>query len=220
MIGGGFTSRCLFVYADKKAKYVAYPGLEVPRNLREIGQNLIEDLTRISQMSGEYRLTPEAVAWGEAWYKMHYATKNIDLDDERFGGYTARKQTHIHKLAMILAAAESDELLITAEHLALACQMVTDLEPDMQFVFSKIGKTDDSIYVDRLIEYVTKCNGCTWAQAYRYVHTRFPKIQDFEAVVTGAIRSEYLILKQQGATMMLLPGTQIRTASNGVSIVT
>jgi hypothetical protein len=25
MIGGGFTSRCIFVYAEKKAKLVAYP---------------------------------------------------------------------------------------------------------------------------------------------------------------------------------------------------
>lgn len=33
MIGGGFTSRCIFVYADQKAKYVAYPGLRVPKNL-------------------------------------------------------------------------------------------------------------------------------------------------------------------------------------------
>jgi hypothetical protein len=55
------------------------------------------------------------------WYKQHYAaTHHRDLDKDRFGGYLARKQTHIHKLAMILAAAESDTLVLTAEHLAIA----------------------------------------------------------------------------------------------------
>jgi hypothetical protein len=32
---------------------------------------------------------------------------------------------------------------------------VTDLEPDMQFVFSKIGKSEDAVYAERLIWYVT-----------------------------------------------------------------
>lgn len=215
MIGGGFTSRCVFVYADKKAKYVAYPGLEVPTNLAEFAEKLIEDLSHISAMVGEYKLTPEAVAWGKAWYHAHYNAKNLELDDERFGGYLARKQTHIHKLAMILAAAESPRLILTAEHLALANTMVTDLEPDMKFVFSKIGKTEDSLYAERLIWYVHKRDGCKYVDAYRFIHQHFPKIQDFEAVITGAIRAGYLILKQQGTEMMLLPGAPMETAKNG-----
>ena len=31
MIGGGFTSRTIFVYADQKAKFIAYPGLRLPK---------------------------------------------------------------------------------------------------------------------------------------------------------------------------------------------
>lgn len=207
MIGGGFTSRCVFVYADKKAKLVAYPTDITPTNLREIGQKLVDDLCQISMMAGQYELDDNAKAWGRAWYEAHYAAKHLHLDDERFGGYLARKQTHIHKLAMILAAAESDALTITAEHLAVADQMVTDLEPDMQFVFSKIGKSEDAIYAERLIWYVTKREGCEYREAYRFVHTHFPKMRDFEDVITGAIRSGYLTLKQKGSEMWLYPGT-------------
>lgn len=215
MIGGGFTSRCIFVYADQKAKYVAYPGLDVPKNLAETAEKLIEDLTWISQISGEYKMTPDAVKWGEEWYHRHYNTKNIDLDEDRFGGYRARKQTHIHKLAMVLAAAESERLVLTREHLELADTMVSDLEPDMQFVFSKIGKTEDSLYVERLIWYVHARGGCKWSDAYRFVHSNFPKINDFEAIMTGTIKAGYLILKQQGSDMMLLPGIPLESASNG-----
>lgn len=205
MIGGGFTSRCIFVYAEKKAQYVAYPSEFVPLDMKERAQKLVEDLCQISLLKGEYALTPEAKAWGKTWYESHYAAKHIELDEERFGGYLARKQTHIHKLAMILAAAESDRLVITAEHLAVAAQMVTDLEPDMQFVFSKIGKSEEAQFAERLIWYVTKREGVLYSEAYRFVHQHFPKIQDFEAIVTGAVRSGYLILKQKGSEIWLYP---------------
>lgn len=207
MIGGGFTSRCVFVYAEKKAKLVAYPGQIVPPNLKEIAQCLVEDLARISTLVGPYTLTPDALKWGNAWYEEHYTAKHIHLDDERFGGYLARKQTHIHKLAMILAAAESDRMVIEADHLALAHQMVTDLEHDMSFVFSKIGKSEDAVYTERLIWYVSKRGGCPYPEAFRYVHAHFPKIQDFEAVIAGSIKAGYLILKQKGSEMWLYPGS-------------
>lgn len=206
MIGGGFTSRCIFVYADKKAQLVAYPSELVPKDIKQTAQRLIEDLCQISMMAGPYELSNDALQWGRAWYEAHYNEKYLHLDDERFGGYLARKQTHIHKLAMILAAAESSRLVITAEHLALANQMVTDLEPDMQFVFSKIGKSEDAVYAERLIWYVVKRQGCLYSEAYRFVHAHFPKMQDFEAVITGAVRSGYLKLQQRGAEMWLLPG--------------
>jgi hypothetical protein len=212
MIGGGFTSRCIFVYADKKAKNVAYPGMHVPSNLAQMGQMLVDDLTQIGKLCGEYKLTEGAVKWGTAWYDQHYAAKHLELDQDRFGGYLARKQTHIHKLAMVLAAAESSRMVIHEEHLAVANTMVSDLEPDMQFVFSKIGKSEDSLYIERLIWYVHKRGGCPWAEAYRFVHTHFPKMSDFESVITGAIRAGYLILKQEGSVMMLLPGVTLEEA--------
>jgi hypothetical protein len=213
MIGGGFTSRCVFVYAEKKAKYVAYPGMHVPADLAFTAQKLVEDLGEISNMSGEYILTPEAYVWGEAWYKKHYLAKNLELDDDRFGGYLARKQTHIHKLAMILAAAESDRLIITPEYLSIAAQMVSDLEPDMQFVFSKIGKTEDSLYIERLIWYVHKRGGCKFEEAHRFVYTQFPKLQDFEGIIMGAVKAGYLIMKAEGSQMMLRPGAVLPQSS-------
>lgn len=204
MIGGGFTSRCLFVYADKKEKHVAYPGLSVPKNLREIEDKLVEDLVTISKaMVGEYTLTPEAIAWGEAWYDQHYKVKNVTLDDGRFGGYIARKQTHIHKLAMVLAAAESSDLIITLDTLALAERMVTDLEPDMQFVFSKIGKSESALYTERLIWFVQQRNSVAYSEAYRYVHSYFPSLRDFEDIVAGCVRAGYLRIEQKGNIMML-----------------
>lgn len=193
MIGGGFTSRTIFVYADAKAKFVAYPGLAVPATLRKLEADLVNDLTHIAQnLVGEYVLDAGAIAWGEAWYKRHYSERSANLDPERFGGYVARKQTHIHKLAMVLAAASSDSMVITADHLDVAYTMITDLEPDMQFVFSKIGRTDTSLYAERIINFVEARTEVEYQEVYRFVHTYFPSMRDFEDVFAGCVKAGFL----------------------------
>lgn len=207
MIGGGFTSRTIFVYADAKSKYIAYPGLAVPRDLAEQETKLVEDLTHISQnLAGEYKLSEGAVRWGEAWYQNHYQSRPANLDPERFGGYLARKQTHIHKLAMVLAASGGDAMLIQPEHLETAYAMVTDLEPDMQFVFNKIGRSNVSLVADRLIAYVHQKGKISYADAYRYVHAHFPSMREFEDVLSGLIRAGYIVVKQVEGAPYLIAG--------------
>lgn len=205
MIGGGFTSRCIFVYAEKKAKEVAYPILEVPKDLPQQAERLVEDLTQISNLVGEYRLTPEAYEWGKAWYHHHNTTVNKKLTDERFGGYLARKQTHIHKLSIILAASESDSMWITDRHLALADTMVSDLEDDMAMVFSKIGRSDESYHSETLLSYIKKMGKVEWAQAYAHVHRYFPGLRDYEDIVAGLVKSGQLLLTQENGAVYLMP---------------
>ncbi len=206
MIGGGFTSRCLFVYADKKARYVAYPGLHVPKNLSDTQNKLVHDLEYISMnLAGEYKLTPAAIKFGEEWYKKHYNGKGPELDDDRFGGYIARKQTHIHKVAMCLAASASDDMVISDEFLSIADQMITDLEVDMPFVFSKIGRTEVSVNTERLVTYIEKKGRVAYPEAYRYIHAHFPSFRDFEDIVAGCIRAGLLKLEQVGQEMYFTP---------------
>lgn len=218
MVGGGFTSRAIFVYADAKAKYVAYPGLHVPTDLERRADSLVADLEHISQnIVGEYKLSASALHWGELWYKRHYATRPANLDDDRFGGYIARKQTHIHKLAMVLAASAGDSMVITEEQLETANTMVTDLEPDMQFVFSKIGRSDASLYAERLVGFIQSKGEVPYQDAYRFVHSYFPSMRDFEDVLAGCVRAGYCRVVQRGspAVMYLVAGTPIPGATNG-----
>jgi len=204
MIGGGWTSRCLFVYADKKDKLLAYPRRAVPPGLAEQKLALIQDLEHIAiTLTGNYELTEEAYEWGELWYAKHYASIPKHLNDDRFAGYRARKQTHLHKLALILAAARSDLPLIDKEDLITAELMLTDLELDMPMVFSKIGRTDDSVQAERFINFVKSHGTIPYTEAYRYIHLQFPKLRDFETICSGAIRAGYISCTQQGTDMVL-----------------
>lgn len=217
MVGGGFTSRTIFVYADAKEKYVAYPGLRVPENLERQADALVADLTEISMLAGEYRLTAQAVEWGEAWYNHHYSVRSANLDLDRFGGYIARKQTHIHKLAMVLSAAQGASMLIEPEHLSAAANMITDLEPDMQFVFSKIGRSDASLHAERLVGFVQARGECPFQEAYRYVHSHFSSMRDFEDVLSGLTRAGFLVITSKNGIPHIAPGIPLPTATNGTT---
>jgi hypothetical protein len=205
MVGGGFTSRCIFVYADKKAKLVAYPGLHIPENFEEQKTKLIEDLAHIStKLCGKFTITKSAEAFGKEWYERHNEWFSNANGGDYFTVYMARKQTHMHKLAMILSASTSDNLVITEEHLQVAEQMLTDLEPDMNFVFSKIGKSDSALYAERLIWFVQQKGKVPYTEAYRYVHSYFPSMRDFEDILAGVLKAGYLKLEQSGAVIMLV----------------
>jgi hypothetical protein len=186
-VGGGFTSRCLFVYADAKDKLIAYPARHIPDNFAREQLALIQDLEHIATLLvGEYVLSPAAIGWGERWYEAHWQAKPAELDDDRFAGYLSRKQTHIHKTAMVLAAARHDRLVIEPEDLGHAAAMVSDLERDMRHVFDRIGRTQHSLQAERFISYVLQHGLVPYADAYRHVHTAFPNPRDFDGIARGA----------------------------------
>jgi hypothetical protein len=194
VIGGGFTSRCLFVYAEKKEKLVAYPARTIPPELVTTKEMLLQDLEKIAMMTGPFQLDAEALDWGTAWYAAHNSAPPDHLADERFSGYLARKQTHMHKLAMILSAARSDAKIITLADLVTANQMLNDLEVDMPKVFARIGRSEQSIQAERFIKHVQQQGKMPYSAAYQFIHMHFPQHKDFEGMLVGAIRSGQLDL--------------------------
>lgn len=191
--------------------------MQVPANLEAMADDLVHDLEEISKMAGEYRLTPAAVNWGEAWYQDHYSKRALNLDPDRFGGYIARKQTHVHKLAMVLSAAQNESMLITPDHLSTAHAMITDLEPDMQFVFSKIGRSDASLHAERLVNFITSVGEVGFAEAYRHVHSHFSSMRDFEDILSGLVRAGFVKLASKNGMPSLQPGIPLPVATNGAS---
>lgn len=189
MLGGGFISRCIFVFADKKRKHVPYLDEAIPDNVKKTREKLVQDLEKISLLAGEYKISEEARRWGRSWYEQHSSAAHAHLEKERFGGYLARKQTHIHKLAIVLAAANRDELVITAEDLSTAHSMVTDLEAEMAKAFSQVGQSETALYARKLVAFVAARRVVPYAEALRHVQPHFPRLRDFEEILDGCVKA-------------------------------
>jgi hypothetical protein len=116
---------------------------------------------------------------------------------ERYGGYIARKQTHIHKLAIVLAAAQRNELVIHQRDLEIANFMTTGLEVSMRTVFESIGVGDVSKLVSEILVYVRAYGEITQQALWRLMMPLMgPK--EFEEASTAAIKAGYIKIAQRG----------------------
>lgn len=155
MIGGGLTSRMMFIYGDTKRQLIAYPDEYVhSSDYLEMKKKMIEDLQQIALMSGPMKIDEDARKWGRDWYAKLWGTRPSNMADDRYAGYLSRKQTHIHKLAIVLAAAQRDEPLILRDDLIEADALLTSIEPHMIKVFESVGVVDESKHVAQLLAYV------------------------------------------------------------------
>ena len=198
MIGGGFTSRCVWVYGDKKRQLIAYPGLHMPKqDMEEFKGKLIHDLKRIANLSGPFKLSSSAIQFGEDWYSRHYETNHKHLNGNQFGGYLARKQTHIHKLAMILSAAESNSLVLERHHLEKADAYVTALENDMPKVFENISSDPEIRAAVNLEHVVSQHKEISRTALYRLVFRQMGYEAFEKALVSGAKAGKFKLLQKQ-----------------------
>jgi hypothetical protein len=203
MIGGGLSSRCIFVYGDQKSQYIAYVDEMVGKGDAKLRADLIQDLEQIAMLTGPFIIDAGARSWGKAWYEKFWRDAASRMDDQMLEGYAARKQTHLHKTAMVLSASRSDKLIITEEDLQLANKMLEDLETDMHRVFSRIGRTEDSMQAERFIDFIRRKRLIAYAEAYKMIHIYFPDFRDFEGILHGAINSGQVVLVKTASGIML-----------------
>lgn len=204
MIGGGFTSRCVFVYGEEKRHLVAYPAMNIPKNFSSREADLVHDLEEISLLAGPVTMTQEAIDWGTQWYTDHYAaTKSMPLEESKWGGYWARKQTHIHKLAMVLSAAEDDSLIIQRHHLADAAAIVTQLEGNLPRIFELVGQSADARIAESVREAVASNFAIDKAALFRRLSKTYsPK--EIEDALGSSIRAGLIGVRQMGNRVLLM----------------
>lgn len=135
-VGIGLTSRIIFIYQDTPRVRPAFPEMSAAQIA--LGELLIKDLTRISLISGQYILEPAAKKFYEEWDSKNQTDRAII--DQRLSGYYERKPMHLIKAAMIVAASQRDETVLTEADIKTALKMLDDAEPAMAKTFAAVGK--------------------------------------------------------------------------------
>ena len=153
-VGGGLTSRIMFIWADKKKKSVAIPAMtEEELKIKEM---LEKDLYRISRLSGNYTMTAECMKKWIAWYDRFDEDESGDrvCPDKSFSGWYSRKPTYIIKISILRAAAESSKLVIEWKHIEKAIEEIREVEYLMGNAFKAIGKSEISGEVDTVLQII------------------------------------------------------------------
>lgn len=191
-IGGGLTSRIMFVYGESKRHLVAYPDEhENDANYYSYKKRLVADLQEIAMLSGPYNIDKEARQWGREWYEKLWSSRPIDMANDRYSPYISRKQTHMHKLAMVLAASQRSEMVIKREDLVQADKLLTSIEPHMIKVFESVGVIDQSRHIASILAYVKAYKWIDVNQLYGMLMNNIPQ-REFKEAITIAVSQKLL----------------------------
>lgn len=134
-ISGGFTSRCIFVYASKRGKAVPLPR-KTPLD-PQLFDDLIYDLSEISLLSGEFSVTDGFEELWEPWYTG--LETNPPFLDPKFTGYVGRLGTHMLKLCMVLSVARDDQMILDKEILTRGIEWLEWTEKVMHLTYRSYG---------------------------------------------------------------------------------
>lgn len=156
-VGGGFTSRVIFVVEEKKRKIV--PEHFVTDAEKELQGKLVRDLERISKLAGAVEFTDEGKKLYTDWYIQQDTELSLGrpvIDDTRFAGYCERRATHIRKLMMLCSASRGDDLTIRAEDFHRAKGLLEAVEVKMGKTFGGFGKARNSDVAELIKDYIQK----------------------------------------------------------------
>ena len=154
-VGGGFTSRVIFVVAEKKRDTVPEHNLSDAEILLQ--NKLARDLERINQLKGQFQFSPEGKASYIEWYLEQdklLSQGQPAIDDMRFAGYCERRATHLRKLMMIMSASRTDSLEVAEEDFIKALALLKMTESKMHLTFGGLGKAPHSDVSAQIMAYI------------------------------------------------------------------
>lgn len=144
-IGGGFMSRMMLVYGNKKNKDVPWP--------KELNQEIGDYLRACYKyaalnIAGPMSYTPQAKEALIALYRYQVA-----INDPRFVYYLQRRHTHLIKCVMALCAAEQSTV-IQVSHVETAQALMRVTEDFMPDALGEFGLSELSAAKNRLLEFI------------------------------------------------------------------
>ena len=149
-IGGGLTSRIIFVNEEKPDKLVVFE--TVSQDLMNLQKFLVLVLEQISLMSGTFHFTENAMKFYSDW--CHDARANPPFYDKNFDGYCGRRRRHLLSLAMVCSASKDNDMVISADHLQRASDLLNEVEIKMGTTFRGLGKSDISSLINDAIIFI------------------------------------------------------------------
>jgi len=180
-IGGGFTSRVIWVVEERKRKTVVYPSFDP-----KLQKALLNDLEQINLISGKFTLTEDAKRWYEEWYLDHDVSVQEgthSIREPKLSGYLERKATLIKKIAMVVSAAESGRRIVDVPHFENVLKILADVELKMGRAFSGIGQARYAYATELILGFIARHKIVTRSQILSHFY------KDIDLLTFNVIRS-------------------------------
>jgi len=153
ILGGGLGARTVFVFENHaRQRHLFYKNIGPSvGELDAMKEALVYDLRHIGRLKGEFVPESEKLAKEmEDWY-LSYIDKQGEKGTETF---QARKHVHGLRTAMLLSAAERDDLIITTEHFRASLILIDEVEKRLSRGLSSVGRNPYSGFLYDILDYI------------------------------------------------------------------
>lgn len=186
VIGGGFASRVIFIFEERvRRRQLYYESLDYDA-LEKIRLNLVSDLDHIARnIHGDFAIEEEAKEFMEHWYH-----ENADAPtdtDAALAGYFERKPAHVHKVAMLLHVAYSDELVLNIGDFKQAIKLLEQVEIKLPETFQAIGRNPYTLDLKNMVEWIKKKGRVTERELKRKFFSSAMRPEDLDVMIKAAL---------------------------------
>ena len=197
-IGGGFTSRTIFVYEEKISAPVPWIDFDETTLARE--QELVSYLQALTQLSGTIRVEPDARAFYEADYNHRY-NNNEFRKNSTLSGYESRRAMHLFKVAIAMMLAEEPGLVLKASHMKGAKYILEEAEEHMPRVMELILASDTGAQGNQVFQYIKTLKQVTRSELVRHFNSRLDAV-DISKIMDTLIQSGMVKVMTNGQKLI------------------
>lgn len=155
MIDGGFAGRTIFIYSDNPRPPVADPTIHFDPEMASIREGLIHDLGAIADITGQYSMDDGAREVYKELYEKNYNRTDYDF---RMQPYQGRKGEHLIKLAMVVTASRTNNLIITDRDVKIASKYLDEVEDKMYETFTHVSYSSSisSKHSEKVLQFIRR----------------------------------------------------------------
>ena len=157
-IGGGFTSRVVFVFKDNFDKLIPWPIMS--DETKKLGETILHDLCEVAKMRGSFAVEDNARELYENEYRRFMKESDL-FEDNNLAGYAGRRHITMLKVAMVISASVKDSRVINYDDMRIALDAMTMVENDMPRVLKAVRSEFVGDVSEEVITFLKK-NGRTY----------------------------------------------------------
>lgn len=144
-LSGGFSRRCLYIYADQNGPPIPIP-VFTPAQQQAL-ERLIKRGKEIQTLVGKFSLSPEGLELYEALYKLNHIRLTKETNPALLNFLQSKTNISL-KISMLLSLAEGNSFIISAEHMDLASRLVDSVEPHIETIFAYTGRNPHATTIE------------------------------------------------------------------------
>lgn len=201
---GGLLGRTIFVSADKRKRKIAWPAPS--QNGSSLYTDLKVDLARISALEGEFVPTDDARELYRKWYEEFV---DIETTDPRINAFRERAHDTALKIAMLICASRTNNMIVTGEHIAGGIAIIEKQILELPKILSLAADTAYSQQRAKFIDILMRHKGgrATRSQMMRAMSI---SLDDMNSLITSLVEERTIkIGKAAGAVVVQLTADYI-----------